>query len=91
MNKIEKIADDVRHSYYGIWRVMVFVAAVVLAVYFMPRSAKFKYEFTKLRPWSHETLYAPFNFPIYKTEEQLWKERNEAMENVHLVFVIDEK
>lgn len=91
MNKIEKIADDVRHSYYGIWRVMVFVAAIVLAVYFMPRSAKFKYEFTKLRPWSHETLYAPFNFPIYKTEEQLWKERNDAMENVHLVFVIDDK
>lgn len=91
MNKIEKMADDIRHSYYDIWRVLLFVVAVVLAVYFMPRSVKFKYEFSKMRPWNHETLYAPFNFPIYKTDEQLWKERNDAMANVHLIFVFDEK
>lgn len=91
MNKINNIINDVRHSSYQIWAVFVFGIAIVVAVLLMPRNARFKYEFTKLRPWKHETLYAPFNFPIYKTDEQLWNERSAAMENVHPFFVFDEQ
>jgi len=91
MNKINEIADDIRHSYREIWKVLIFVAAIVITVCIMPRNAKFKYEFTKLRQWNHETLYAPFDFPIYKTDEQMWQERSAAMENVHPIFVFDEQ
>lgn len=48
----------------------------------MPRMAKFKYEYQKLRPWQHETLYAPFDFPLYKSDEQLAEERNAALSGI---------
>ena len=44
----------------------------------MPRSAKFAYDYRKGRTWKYETLYAQFDFPIYKTEDQLLAERGES-------------
>ena len=75
MSKIKDIAERVRHSYYGIMKVLAFVLALVIVVLLMPRNVKFKYEYQKMRPWPHESLYAPFNFPIYKSDEAVKKER----------------
>ena len=52
--------------------------AFLLLVLLMPRSAKFAYDYRKGRTWKYETLYAQFDFPIYKTEEQMLAERGEA-------------
>ena len=52
--------------------------AFLLLVLLIPRSAKFSYDYRKGRTWKYETLYAQFDFPIYKTEEQLLSERGEA-------------
>ena len=52
--------------------------AFVLLAMLMPRSAKFAYDYRKGRTWKYETLYAQFDFPIYKTEEQLMAERGNA-------------
>ena len=52
--------------------------AFLLLVLLMPRSAKFAYDYRKGRTWKYETLYAQFDFPIYKTEEQLLSERGDA-------------
>ena len=52
--------------------------AFLLLVLLMPRSAKFAYDYRKGRTWKYETLYAQFDFPIYKTEEQLLAERGDA-------------
>ena len=52
--------------------------AFLLLVSLMPRSAKFAYDYRKGRTWKYETLYANFDFPIYKTEEQLLAERGNA-------------
>jgi len=52
--------------------------AFLLLVLLMPRSAKFAYDYRKGRTWKYETLYAQFDFPIYKTEEQLMAERGNA-------------
>ena len=54
------------------------VVAFLLLVLLIPRSAKFSYDYRKGRTWKYETLYAQFDFPIYKTEEQLLSERGEA-------------
>ena len=50
--------------------------AFLLLVLLIPRSAKFAYDYRKGRTWKYETLYAQFDFPIYKTEEQLIAERS---------------
>ncbi len=52
--------------------------AFLLLVLLMPRSAKFAYDYRKGRTWKYETLYAQFDFPIYKTEEQMLAERGES-------------
>ena len=89
MSKIKDIAEKIRHSYYGIMKVCAFVLALLIVVMLMPRNVKFKYEYQKMRPWPHESLYAPFNFPIYKTEETVKKERDEALKNIEPIFNYD--
>lgn len=89
MNKIKSIVEKIRHSYYDIMKVLAFVIAVVIVVLLMPRNVKFKYEYQKMRPWPHESLYAPFNFPIYKSEETVRKEKEEALKNIEPIFVFD--
>ena len=53
---------------------IIFLFLVVL----MPRNSKFPYEYRKGREWKYETLFAQFDFPIYKTEEQLRLERSSS-------------
>ena len=89
MSRIKNIVEKIRHSYYGIMKIVMFVLALMVVVLMMPRNAKFKYEYQKMRPWQHETLYAPFNFPIYKTDEQVFKEREEARKSVEPIFTFD--
>lgn len=89
MNKIKAIVEKIRHSYYDIMKVLAFVIAVVIVVLLMPRNVKFKYEYQKMRPWPHESLYAPFNFPIYKSDDAVKKEKEEALKSVEPIFVFD--
>ena len=89
MSKIKDVVEKIRHSYYGIMKVMAFILALVAIVWLMPRNVKFKYEYQKMRPWPHESLYAPFNFPIYKSDEVVRKEREEALSNIEPIFVFD--
>ena len=89
MSKIKTIIEKIRHSYYGIMKVLAFILALAIVVLLMPRNVKFKYEYQKMRPWPHETLYAPFNFPIYKSDETVRKEKEEALKNVEPIFTFD--
>lgn len=88
MNKLKDIIEKIRHSYYGIMKILGFVLALVIVVSLMPRNVKFKYEYQKMRPWQHESLYAPFNFPIYKSDEVVKKEREEALRNIDRKSVV---
>lgn len=91
MSKFYSFISKVGHSYQAIVKVMSFLIALFLIVWMMPRNAKFKYEYQKMRPWQHESLYAPFNFPIYKTTEQLKEEQELSLGDVYPVFVYDTK
>ena len=46
----------------------------------MPRNPKLSYEYRKGQPWKYETLIAPFDFPILKSDAQIQEElsRNTA-------------
>ncbi len=67
----------------------MFLCAIVLVIWQMPRTLKFKYEYQKLRPWQYESLYAPFNFPIYKTAEQLKIEEENFLKDFYPIFIFD--
>ena len=46
-------------------RVLLFIAAVGLIVYFLPRADKNKYVYEVNRPWSYTLLTAPFDIPVH--------------------------
>ena len=60
------------------------VIAVLLAV-IAPRSAKFGYDYKQGGTWNYPTLFAPFDFPILKTSEEMMEEMNRAS-NVHVPY-----
>lgn len=51
---------------------LLIVAALLTVV--APRTAKFGYDYKKGSTWKYETLFAPFDFPIFKTQEQIQSE-----------------
>jgi len=51
-----------------------FLALFALLLLTMPRVAKLSLDYSKGQPWKAETLIAPFDFPILKTNEQILDE-----------------
>ncbi len=65
-------------------------ALVVLIISFLyPNHIKFPYEFERGQTWRHASLYAPYAFPIQKTEQQLAADREGALQQSSPVYVVD--
>ncbi len=77
-----------KHS-NSIYRVIAFLVAIAIVTYLLPKTAKFKYEYSKGRPWMHETLIAPFDFPIYKSQDELKREKDSILNSFRPYFVLD--
>ncbi len=73
-----------------IYKVLLFISTTVLIVYLFPKGGSFKYSFQKGKPWQYENLYAPFDFAIQKSEEELKSESEEIEKNQQLYFVYRE-
>ncbi len=72
-----------------IYKGLLFVFTTFLIVYMFPKSGKFKYNFERGKPWQSENLYAPFNFAILKSEEEIASEKLKINNNSILYFDID--
>ena len=55
-----------------------FILLLAVLVLLMPRAAKFNFEYRKGSPWKYEALISQFDFPIYKTEEQVRQEMSSS-------------
>lgn len=73
-----------------IYKVLLFISTTVLIVYLFPKGGSFKYSFQKGKPWQYENLYAPFDFAIQKSDEELKSEAEEIEKNQQLYFVYRE-
>lgn len=62
-----------------IYRCILFLAAVALIVYFLPRQGDFNYQFEINKPWKYGLLQASFDFPIYKNEKEVKQEQDSIM------------
>ena len=83
---MNKIWDFLTQHYSIFYKVFLFLVSLVILVSFFPKEAKFKYEYTKGRPWQHDDLIAPFDFPLLKALVEVDKERNENMAIRELFF-----
>lgn len=55
------------------------VLAAVIVLLFPRYNNAFRYHFEVGKPWGYATLTADFDFPIYKTDEQLAKEQKQLL------------
>ena len=84
-----KLFNSINKGFSRIFRVLLFVLSAFLIIYFFPKSGKFKYNFENGRPWQSENLYAPFDFAIKKSKEEIDDEITQAKINTPLFFEID--
>lgn len=76
-----KTLDGVYKNQSLIYKYILYVSTIACIVFFFPKGGKFKYEFQKGKPWQYENLYAPFDFSIKKTTEEIAEERNTIESN----------
>lgn len=70
-------------------RVLLFVAATVIIVYFMPREGKFRYHFQEGKPWRYGLLTASFDFPVYKSDAQIANEQDSVLRRFQPYYTLD--
>lgn len=70
-------------------RIGLFIAVVVIIVLLFPKDKKFKYQYEIGKPWTYELVTASFDFPIYKTDEQLEADRQELLTSYTPYFQFD--
>jgi len=81
--------DKKKLSRYSIPTPFLFIISILIITYFFPREGEFGYSYEEGKPWRYGLLTAPMNFPIYKSEVQLEKERDSIMTNYLPYYIID--
>ncbi|MCX7549454.1 HD family phosphohydrolase [Xanthomarina sp. F2636L] len=71
------------------YKLILFISTTFLIVYLFPKSGKFKYNFERGKPWQSENLYAPFDFAIKKTDEEIKTEKKEITDKANLYFNVE--
>ncbi|MEX0982006.1 MAG: HDIG domain-containing metalloprotein [Bacteroidales bacterium] len=84
-----KLVDNFRKFWKQTQIYLLYVVSILLVFWMYPREGKFQYEYTKNRPWKHENLIAPFDFPIYKDEAQLAREIDSITQKHTPYFTMD--
>ncbi|WP_343329347.1 HDIG domain-containing metalloprotein [Polaribacter staleyi] len=69
-----------------IYKVILFLVTTVAIVYLFPKGGQFKYDFNNGQLWKYDNLYAPFDFAIQKTAEEIAIEKKEISANSKLYF-----
>lgn len=82
--------DTLKKYSKNINRIFIFLAAALIVIYIFPRQGKFRYEYSQGKPWRHTTLIAPMDFPIYKTDDELKSDRENALRDFKPYFIYDE-
>ncbi len=70
-------------------RAILVIGTVAIIVWLMPRSNQFSFNAEKGRPWVYSDLSAPFDFPIYKSDEVINRERDSLMKLYEPYYLIN--
>ena len=70
-NEMKKLISYLYRNNSIVYKVLLFISTAFAIVYFFPKGGKFRYDFSKGKPWQYENLYAPFDFAIQKSEKEI--------------------
>lgn len=80
MRIIEHIGRQEEHYWRNlITRVVLVVLTTILIVWFLPRNEGKRFAYTVGEPWRYGTVIARYDFPIYKTDEALRREKDSLL------------
>ena len=83
--------NEIRNRHDLFYKVFLFLISIFLIVYLFPKEATFKYDFQRNQPWKYETLIAPYDIPVYKTDFEIKKVREEIKKNKKFYFDFDKQ
>ena len=70
-------------------RLGLIIITVTIIVWMMPRSSQNNFKIEKGRPWIYTDLKAPFDFPIYKSDEAVKAERDSLMRQYEPYYIMN--
>ena len=73
-----------------IYKYFLYAVSIFCIVFFFPKGGKFKYEFQKGKPWQYENLYAPFDFSVKKSAEDIAAERQKVTDALFNYYRYDD-
>ncbi|SJN51829.1 Membrane protein containing HD superfamily hydrolase domain, YQFF ortholog [Sphingobacterium faecium PCAi_F2.5] len=65
------------------------MATIILICIFLPKQARFRYEFQKGKVWDHENLISPYNFAILKTQEELNEDKKNILKTIQPIYDVN--
>ena len=87
---MKKLFELIRNQHSAIYRISLFIAAVLIGVYLMPRKKSFKYEPIEGKPWPHESLISDMEFSILKPAEKIAEEEQQIQNQKTYFFTLDQ-
>ncbi len=67
------------------------IGTVAIIVWMMPRSSNISFKIERGKPWVYSDLKAPFDFPIYKSDEVVKTERDSLMQQYEPYYLYNEE
>ena len=58
-----------------LYKTFILITSGFIIVYFLPLNTQYSIQFSEGKRWTGSTLYAPFDFPIIKSIEELSLEK----------------
>ena len=83
------VRQKIKRRLNAFFRLLIILSICVITVYLFPKVGSFQYEYQKGMPWRYETLTAPFDFPIHKTEDELQEEREKLVQEQSPIFILN--
>ncbi|MGN8069130.1 HD family phosphohydrolase [Mucilaginibacter sp. SG564] len=68
---------------------LMMLMSIGLIVFFLPKQAKFSYEYEKGRIWNQKDLASPYNFAILKTQQEIKNDQKTARESIPPIYQLD--
>lgn len=65
------------------------LVSVVTLIYFLPRESKFGYVYELNKPWHYPQLIASYDFVIYKTDDEVKRERDSVVRQFVPYYCVD--
>jgi cyclic-di-AMP phosphodiesterase PgpH len=83
---VKNIINKIYQNHSLVYKVSLLILTTVSIIYLLPKGGQFKYEFRKGKPWQYENFYAPFNFAIRKSDEEIKTEKELIKNNLKPFF-----